>query len=316
LVVVFIGINPSPMAATTGHRFAGPSNRFWRVIHLAGFTPVLLRADQDRLLPQYGCGLISALSRPTRRANELSRVELAATGDALRAKIKRHRPKWIAFLGKGAYSAIMARRDVAWGLQEKTLGAARVWVLPDPSGLNRQTLSQLVAAYSALRVAAADDFTAFSANDLDGPESPVQIWGRAASGTNSHLRESLTAAPKGITERVMTSVEKARKDHRPRRITTLFIAESAPVGGTFFYYGNGHLGRYLQRSIEEVLAGGGDFLERFKSYGWYLDELVPAPVDHLTPRERRAAHLGAAQDLQRRIAECRPLAIVCLLSKR
>ena len=112
LVVVFIGINPSPMAATTGHRFAGPSNRFWRVIHLAGFTPVLLRADQDRLLPRYGCGLISAISRPTRRANELSRVELAATGDALR----------IAFLGKGAYTAIMARRAYRLGAPEQNDG--------------------------------------------------------------------------------------------------------------------------------------------------------------------------------------------------
>jgi len=175
LVVVFIGINPSPLAATTGHRFAGPSNRFWRVIHLAGFTPVLLRADQDWLLPQYGCGLISAISRPTRRANELSRVELAATGDALRAKIERHRPKWIAFLGKGAYSAIMARRDIAWGHQNKTMGAAQVWVLPDPSGLNRQTLPELVAAYGALRVAAANDFAAFAVGDMDGPDGSVQI---------------------------------------------------------------------------------------------------------------------------------------------
>jgi hypothetical protein len=90
----------------------------------------------------------------------------------------------------------------------------------------------------------------------------------------------------------MTAIGKARTDHRPGRITTLFVAESAPIGGTFFYYGNGHLGRYLQRSIEEVLAGDGDFLERFKSYGWYLDDLVPAPVNHLAPRERRAAHLG------------------------
>src|ERR1700744_3539403 len=101
LVVVFVGINPSPMAAATGHRFAGPSNRFWRAIHLAGFSPILLRADQDRSLPQYGCGLISAVSRPTRRASELSRGELAASGDALRAKIDRCRPKWVAFLGKG-----------------------------------------------------------------------------------------------------------------------------------------------------------------------------------------------------------------------
>jgi double-stranded uracil-DNA glycosylase len=170
LVVVFIGINPSPIAAATGHRFAGPSNRFWSVLHLANFSPVLLRADQDRSLPHYGCGLISAVSRPTRRANELSRTELAAAGDALRAKVERHRPKWIAFLGKGAYSAIVARRDVAWGLQGKTFGAAQVWVLPDPSGLNRQTLPQLVAAYGAVRVAAADDFTTFAARGTSGPE--------------------------------------------------------------------------------------------------------------------------------------------------
>jgi hypothetical protein len=111
----------------------------------------------------------------------------------------------------------------------------------------------------------------------------------------------------------MITVEKARTNYRPRRITTLFVAESAPAGGTFFYFGNGHLGRYLRRSIEEVLAGEGDFLERFHSYGWYLDDLVLAPVNQLTPRERKAAHLGAAQDLQRRIAEYRPLAIVCLL---
>lgn len=175
LVVVFVGMNPSLMAAATGHRFAGPSNRFWRVIHLAGFSPILLRADQDRSLPQYGCGLISAVSRPTRRASELSRGELAASGEALRAKIDRFRPKWIAFLGKGAYSAIMARRDVKWGLQEQPLGNAHVWVLPDPSGLNRQTLAQLVAAYGALRLAATDDLAGFSVEYLDGQKNETKI---------------------------------------------------------------------------------------------------------------------------------------------
>lgn len=109
------------------------------------------------------------------------------------------------------------------------------------------------------------------------------------------------------------TIETARTGHRPRRITTLFVAESPPASGTFFYYGNGHLGRYLQRAIEDVMPGDGGFLERFKSYGWYLDDLVPTPVNHLTSRERTATHLGAAPDLQRRIAEYRPLAIVCLL---
>jgi hypothetical protein len=111
----------------------------------------------------------------------------------------------------------------------------------------------------------------------------------------------------------MIALEKTRQHHRPRRITTLFVAESAPFGGAFFYHGNGHLGRYLRRSIEEVLVGDGNFLERFRSYGWYLDDLVLAPVNQLTSRDRKAAHLDAAQGLQRRIAVYRPLAIVCLL---
>jgi hypothetical protein len=123
---------------------------------------------------------------------------------------------------------------------------------------------------------------------------------------------SPAAAPNAFRD-IMTTAEEARKNHLPERIRTLFVAESAPVGGTFFYHGNGHLGRYLRRSIEEVLPSDGDFLESFRSYGWYLDDLVSAPVNHLTPRERRAAHLGAAQDLQRRIARYRPRAIVCLL---
>lgn len=161
LVVVFIGINPSPQAAATGHRFAGPTNRFWRAIHLGGFSPVLIPAEQDQSLPRYGCGLISAIDRPTKRADELSRAELAGSGEALRRKVKQYAPKWVAFLGKGAYSAIVARRDVAWAAQDERFGGARVWILPDPSGLNRFTLPQLAEAYSALRAAAADDFRAF-----------------------------------------------------------------------------------------------------------------------------------------------------------
>jgi TDG/mug DNA glycosylase family protein len=161
LVVVFCGINPSIRAAAAGHRFVGQSNRFWRAVHLAGFSPTLIPAEQDQSFLQYGCGLTSAVARPTRRADELTRTELAGAGDALRKKIEKYGPKWIAFLGKGAYSAIMARRGVAWGVQPKAFGGARVWVLPDPSGLNRYTLAQLVDAYRALRAAAANDFLPF-----------------------------------------------------------------------------------------------------------------------------------------------------------
>ena len=170
LVVLFIGINPSPLAAATGHRFPGPTNRFWRTLHLAGFTAGLLPAEQDQSLPQYGCGLVSAVARPTRRAGELSRAELVSAGDILRTKVEKYAPKWIAFLGKGAYAAIMARRQVTWGLQGKSFGGTSVWVLPDPSGLNRYTLPQLVEAYRALRVVAAEDFKAFGSSARTCPK--------------------------------------------------------------------------------------------------------------------------------------------------
>jgi hypothetical protein len=66
----------------------------------------------------------------------------------------------------------------------------------------------------------------------------------------------------------MDEVEAARARFRPDRITTLFVGESAPVSGDFFYYGNTAFQRHMQRAIEDTLGGGGDFFERFKAYGW------------------------------------------------
>lgn len=161
LAVVFVGINPSPRAAATGHRFAGPTNRFWRVLNRAGFTPSLLLAEDDQSLSKYGCGLISTVARPTRRADELSRAELFEAGGTLRRKIERYRPAWVSFIGKRAYSAITKRGNVVWGRQPEAFGGSKAWVVPDPSGLNRYTLEKLTDAYRELRVAAGDDFRAF-----------------------------------------------------------------------------------------------------------------------------------------------------------
>jgi double-stranded uracil-DNA glycosylase len=161
LVVVFCGVNPSPKAVETGHGFVSPTNRFWRALHLAGFSPELLTPGQDSSLLQFGCGLVSAVARPTRRANELTRAELLAAGAALRTKVELFGPKWIAFLGKAPYSAIASQRSVIWGLQTDAFASARAWVLPDPSGLNRIRLPELVDAYRELRVAAAADFRKF-----------------------------------------------------------------------------------------------------------------------------------------------------------
>jgi double-stranded uracil-DNA glycosylase len=161
LAVVFCGINPGARAAAAGHNFVGAGNRFWRAINLAGFTPEQIAAEQDQTLLRYGCGLTTAVARPTRRADELSHDELVAAEAVLRAKIERYAPRTLAFLGKAAYAAIAAQKSVAWGRQAATFAGASVWVLPNPSGLNRGfSLGALVKAYSELRLAAQDDLRA------------------------------------------------------------------------------------------------------------------------------------------------------------
>jgi double-stranded uracil-DNA glycosylase len=139
------------------HSFSSPSNRFWQTIYLAGFTPRKLRPDQEKELLMYGCGLTAVVSRATRSASELSRQEYARAAPYLETKVLKYAPRILAFLGKTAYSSIAARTQIAWGSQGTTFGGAEVWVLPNPSGLNRTfTLAKLVEAYTALREAVTD----------------------------------------------------------------------------------------------------------------------------------------------------------------
>jgi TDG/mug DNA glycosylase family protein len=154
LKVVFCGINPGMRSAKIGHHFANRSNRFWRVLHRSGFTPEeILPPDAGSLL-DYGCGLTSAVEKATVSASELKRLDFINGRASLERKMRRYRPKYLAFLGKPAYSAIFNQREISWGRQSTQLGGTPVWVLPNPSGLNRAfTLTALVAAYQELREA-------------------------------------------------------------------------------------------------------------------------------------------------------------------
>nr|WP_081862395.1 G/U mismatch-specific DNA glycosylase [Cupriavidus sp. SK-3] len=154
LAVVFCGINPGMRAVATGHHFEGNGNRFWRALHLAGFTPELMRAENDRDLLAHRCGLTTAVGRPTARADQLSLHEFLESTSALLKKIELYRPTYIAFLGKAAYAAISGQRHVLWGRQNAMFGGSKVWVLPNPSGLNRSfSLDDLVGAYRELYLA-------------------------------------------------------------------------------------------------------------------------------------------------------------------
>ena len=111
----------------------------------------------------------------------------------------------------------------------------------------------------------------------------------------------------------MESVEATRAQFRPQQITTFFVGESAPASGDFFYCGKNAMLSHLQRAVERSLGPGGDFLARFKGYGWFLDDLVLEPVDKLSPRARAAKCLEARDSLADRIAMYQPSAIVTML---
>lgn len=154
LAVLFCGINPGLLAADTGHHFAGRTNRFWRVLHLAGFTAHEIQPENDCQILQFHAGLTTVVERPTARADQLSLEDFAASAATFKQKIQRYSPRVVAFLGKAAYAALSGQREVAWGLQAATIEGADVWVLPNPSGRNRAyTLDQLVDAYRELHVA-------------------------------------------------------------------------------------------------------------------------------------------------------------------
>jgi TDG/mug DNA glycosylase family protein len=154
LTAVFCGINPAASAELAGYNFSTPSNRFWAVLHLSGFTDMRLRPQDERRLLEYGYGITAAVRRSTKRASEVSLEEFRHARSEFETRMRRYAPHAIAFLGKRAFSAMMNQTDVPWGRQSLEFAGAIAWVLPNPSGLNRNfTLAALVGAYSEFRTA-------------------------------------------------------------------------------------------------------------------------------------------------------------------
>jgi len=136
LSVLFCGINPGLYTAAVGHHFARPGNRFWPALHAAGFTDRVLAAHEERVLLDLGYGITNVAPRATAAADELTAEELAAGGVELAARVLRYQPRYLAVLGIGAYRSAFERPRAVLGLQAETLGATRIWILPNPSGLN------------------------------------------------------------------------------------------------------------------------------------------------------------------------------------
>lgn len=151
LTLVFCGYNPSLRSGLSGYHYAHPGNRFWRVLHAAGITGRLYRPEEDEELLDRGIGFTNLCPRPTRRADELTREEILAGGEALRATLERLRPEAVAYTGIGVYKWFRRTSKARWGVQSEPAveGVVDV-VVPSPSGLNRMVFDELVEHYRAL----------------------------------------------------------------------------------------------------------------------------------------------------------------------
>lgn len=152
LKVLFCGINPGLYSGATGNHFARPGNRFWPALHLSGFTPRRLHPSEKEELLALGLGITNVVDRTTARADELTTEEIVAGGRRLRRKVKRYGPRCLAVLGLGAYRIAFGIKSASVGEQAESIGDTKVWLLPNPSGLNAHyQLPALADEFAKLR---------------------------------------------------------------------------------------------------------------------------------------------------------------------
>jgi TDG/mug DNA glycosylase family protein len=155
LRILFCGINPGLYSAWSGHHFARPGNRFWPALHASGLTPRQLAPGEQEQLLALGLGVTNVVPRASARADELTRQEYVEGGRRLAALVAEDRPAWLAVLGVTAYRAAFDAPKAQVGPQDGCLGETRIWVLPNPSGLNAHwSAAGLAAEFGRLRAAA------------------------------------------------------------------------------------------------------------------------------------------------------------------
>lgn len=150
--LLLCGINPGLLSAETKHHYARPGNKFWKVLHLAGFTSSELNPSEQRKLLSQGIGLTNIVNRPSGSSSELTTTELLAGAEELKAKVLRLKPLLLAVVGISSYRTAFQQPKAVLRLQETMIGETKIWVVPNPSGRNAHfTLDELVTEFRALR---------------------------------------------------------------------------------------------------------------------------------------------------------------------
>ena len=153
--VLLVGINPGIRSSQLGHHFAGPSNRFWKLLYDSRLVPEPIGFADDDRLPEWGYGITNLIRRPTPGIDTLRPEEYVAGAKALRRKVRRLKPQVVAFVGVTLFRSVFGKRPgepVVLGSQEEPFEGARVFVLPNPSGRNANfSYAEMLGAFKRLR---------------------------------------------------------------------------------------------------------------------------------------------------------------------
>lgn len=151
LHILFVGFNPSIRSSETGHHFANPNNRFWKILYEAGLTPRKFDASEDYRILELGMGLTNIVARPTKAADEITREEYKEGKEILQRKIEEMKPKVVCFVGKGVYQEYSGSKQAPWGRQAESVVPGTIdFVAPSSSGLVRMKMGEIIEIYKQL----------------------------------------------------------------------------------------------------------------------------------------------------------------------
>lgn len=152
LKIIFIGFNPGITSSKTGHHYAHPTNRFYKLLYESGLTPREYKPEEDKKLLELGYGLTNIVNRPTKSAEGIKKKEYKQGRKRLLKQLERYKPEVACFTGIGVYKEFAQKTKVKRGLQkENHIEGVKEFVLSSPSGLNRTPYEKQLQMYIKLK---------------------------------------------------------------------------------------------------------------------------------------------------------------------
>ena len=157
LDIIFVGMNPSTYSVREGHYFANPRNRFWAALNRSDLVGAELSSQLDYKLLSYGIGLTDVVKRPTAQGSGLTAEDYRKWAPVLKQKLECCAPLIVCFHGTTAYRQYLKHAEgpseaPRLGLQRRTIGTSKVYVVPNPSPANAKfSIDDLAGWYRELK---------------------------------------------------------------------------------------------------------------------------------------------------------------------